>query len=340
MDTTSQDLTPPRRRRKILVIAALLVVAAVLALFLSARPPIIPGVSQAEASAPDPGQAPLSLRIWSPAHTVANKKLPLIIISHGTGGSKDGHNDTAAALTKAGFIVASLTHTGDNYRDTSGVSDGTQLTSRPRHIKRVIDYMLSVWPDRARIDAEQIGMFGFSAGGFTALVVAGATPDLSRGPDYCRKRPDAWTCRYIAKHGLDPSKLPPVKPEEWQHDPRVKAIIIAAPAIGYSFDQAGLAPVRIPVQIWHANKDEIVEDSPFLIKAALPLPPEFRPVAKASHFSFIEPCTVPVRAIITVMHWFGTEPICDNPTGFDRRAFHAQFNTEVVRFFKAKLAAQ
>lgn len=39
---------------------------------------------------------------------------PLIVISHGTGGDFAGHVDTAIALARGGFIVAALTHPGDN----------------------------------------------------------------------------------------------------------------------------------------------------------------------------------------------------------------------------------
>jgi predicted dienelactone hydrolase len=50
---------------------------------------------------------------------VHGRDLPLVVISHGTGGSLAGHYDTAIALAKAGFVVAALTHPGDNYRDDS-----------------------------------------------------------------------------------------------------------------------------------------------------------------------------------------------------------------------------
>jgi predicted dienelactone hydrolase len=50
---------------------------------------------------------------------------PLVLISHGTGGSGASHYDTALALALAdeGFVVAALTHTGDNYMDraTQGI---------------------------------------------------------------------------------------------------------------------------------------------------------------------------------------------------------------------------
>ncbi len=144
---------------------------------------------------PDPEGAPLEAGIWYPSDApaslhrlglfeqtiadsgaIAGRNLPLIVMSHGTGGSFEGHYDTALALADAGFVVAAITHTGDNYRDHSQFG---RLESRPRHVKVLVDYMLSSWPHHDALDPARIGMFGFSAGGFTALVDIGGTPDLS-----------------------------------------------------------------------------------------------------------------------------------------------------------------
>src|ERR1700730_5886601 len=145
----------------------------------------------------DPDGPPLEAGIWHPSEApaspqplglyqqnvatdaaVAGRGLPLIVMSHGSGGSVEGHYDTALALAEAGFVVAAVTHTGDNYRDQSQFR---RLDNRPRHIKVLIDYMLASWPHRDLLDPARIGIFGFSAGGFTALVAIGGVPDLTRG---------------------------------------------------------------------------------------------------------------------------------------------------------------
>src|SRR3984957_8698701 len=144
---------------------------------------------------PDPAGAPLEVGVWYPSNAhaapqplglfeqnvanggeVAGRGLPLIVMSHGSGGSFEGHYDTALALVEAGFVVAAGTHTGDNYRDHSGFA---QVENRPRHIRALVDYMLGSWTHHDLIDPARIGMFGFSAGGFTALVAIGGVPDLS-----------------------------------------------------------------------------------------------------------------------------------------------------------------
>jgi predicted dienelactone hydrolase len=40
--------------------------------------------------------------------------------------------------------------------------------------------MLADWPDAGRIDSGRIGLFGFSVGGYTGLVVIGGNPDSAK----------------------------------------------------------------------------------------------------------------------------------------------------------------
>jgi predicted dienelactone hydrolase len=55
----------------------------------------------------------------------------------------DGADDTAIALAEAGFVVAAVTHTGDNSLDRSYSFTVRNFPGRVRHLHRVIDYMLS-----------------------------------------------------------------------------------------------------------------------------------------------------------------------------------------------------
>jgi predicted dienelactone hydrolase len=41
----------------------------------------------------------------------------LVLISHGTGGGRFNHRDTAIRLAGAGYIVAAPEHAGDSWRD-------------------------------------------------------------------------------------------------------------------------------------------------------------------------------------------------------------------------------
>ena len=62
---------------------------------------------------------------------IAGEHLPLVVISHGHGGSYSGHHDTAEALADAGFVVAALNHPGDTFADMSHAGDISALVERP-----------------------------------------------------------------------------------------------------------------------------------------------------------------------------------------------------------------
>jgi predicted dienelactone hydrolase len=316
-------------------------VAAVGALILATRPALAMGFEQV--MVPDPVGPALETGIWYPSDApassqrlglytqtvaaggaVAGRGLPLVVMSHGTGGSFENHYDTALALAEAGFVVAAVTHTGDNYRDQSGF---VRVENRPRHIKALIDYMLASWPRRDRLDPVRIGIFGFSAGGFTALVAIGGVPDLSRTPSYCAAHPDEWTCRRIREAGAALSSAPAA----FDHEPRIAAAVIAAPAIGFSFTPEGLAGIKSPIQLWRGDSDEILPHPRHAqnVYDGLATKPEYHVVPNAGHFAFLAPCP-PALANVA-------PEICRDPAGFDRAAFHREFNPAVVAFFKAKL---
>ena len=301
-----------------------------------------------EVQVSNPGDQPITVGIWyptaepqreqrlgtlvqsvAPGAPVAGEHLALIIISHGTGGWYGSHVDTALALARAGFVVAAPTHPGDNYRDQSRAA---QIRRRPPQLQRVTDYMLGEWPDHARIDPERIGAFGFSAGGFTVLADIGGAPDFTRIKPHCEAHPDYFECALIKRAGMAP---PPAAADATAptsiRDPRIKAAVIAAPALGFTFNTEGLDPVTIPIQLWSAEFDHILPapDYADAVRANLPRSPEFHLVAKADHFDFLAPCTAELAKV--------APDICQSIAGFDRAEFHQRFDAEVVRFFRETL---
>ena len=291
----------------------------------AAAPVIHDGVVFSRLSLPDGDQPAIEAGAWAPVEATTALR-PLIVISHGNGGDFRSHHDTAMALAKAGFVVAALTHTGDNWRDQSRATD---VVGRTRQLSVLIDYMTRDWSGHAGIDASRIGAFGFSAGGFTVLAAAGGDPDLSRLTDHCRANPGFYDCRLIAQHP-DTVRGAAAAPR-LAHDARLKALVVAAPALGFTFTPDGLSHVTQPIQLWQAGTDQILP-APFYVEPvrdALPTPPEYRRVEGAGHFDFLPPCSPELAAAAPM--------ICAPTPGFDRAAFHETLNREVVRFFKEKL---
>lgn len=294
---------------------------------------------------PDSPGKPLAIGIWYPSSshgssqslgpfhqdvalnaTIDGGKHPVIFISHGTGGSLASHYDTALALAKAGFVVVALTHTGDNYQDQSYAGNRIDLVDRPRQLGRVISFVLHDWDERTRLDSKKVGVFGFSLGGFTALVEIGGIPDLGRMSKLCDEHPTAPECAFIRqRHGDQLSSL--TENPVWMHDSRIRAAVIVAPAAGYLFGSSGLKQVTIPVQIWRAAADAQAPDewNSAVVLNGLPTKPDLHTVSNANHYAFLPPCSDALKQ--------AASPICTDESGFDRASFHEQFNQEVVSFF-------
>jgi len=298
--------------------------------------------------AADPDGKPLEIGIWYPSQATVQpvamgpttmnvavngvaqgKALPLVVISHGYSGSFLVHFDTAIALADAGFVVVAVTHTGDNYADQSRSAD---VMDRPRQISRVIDHMLSTWDGHAMIDPARIGMFGYSAGGFTTLVDIGGIPDFSKVGPECRQYPGDFVCQLVARSGGNLG-LPLTSRTDRAADPRIKAAVVAAPALGFTFSPDGLKNVKIPVQLWRAENDVMLPHPRYAeaVKLALPQAADYHVVSNAGHYDFLAPCGAALASI--------APNICSSAVGFDRTAFHASFNSAVVSFLTKTLKA-
>lgn len=252
--------------------------------------------------------------------SVAGEMLPLIVISHGHAGSALGHHDTAETLADAGFIVAALNHPGDNFSDMSRSGDISTFVERPLDIKRLLDFMTSAYPDADRIDPQRIGFFGFSRGGYTGLVLAGAKPDFHDPSIVCPE--PAPICGEILRNEL------PIQP--LTRDPRIKAFVLADP-LSFFPTRDSLKSIKAPVQLWGSQYggDGVLPQSIASLSENLPDRPQFHLVGGAGHFAFLAPCSAELAA--------SQSEICTDMSGFDRVAFHRLLNAEVVAFFSQQL---
>lgn len=252
---------------------------------------------------------------------IEGNKLPLIIVSHGYAGSALSHHDTATELANAGFLVVALNHPGDSAFDLSRGGDLSALLERPLDISRLLDYLLGGFSETSKIDPEKIGMFGFSRGGYTALVVAGANPDFYNAKLPCPD-PEAPLCQQIKNREASHLTV--------AHDGRVKAFVVADPLNAFPGPNT-LKNIRSPLQLWASEQggEGVSLQSVIAIKDNLPVKPDFRLVANAAHYAFLAPCSAEMTTRIP--------QICKDTPNLNRSLFHESFNQEVREFFKKHL---
>jgi predicted dienelactone hydrolase len=258
---------------------------------------------------------------------IAGDRLPLIVVSHGRTGWFGGHHDIAAALADAGFVVAAIDHPNDNERYHTGTDSLEVFAGRSGDIKRLVDFMLADWPDAGRIDSKRIGLFGFSVGGYTGLVVIGGNPDFRKGHPRCA-RTDLRALPVCSQ--LENGELPREAPA---HDPRIKAAVIIDPWPAFLLPADHLSAVTIPIQLWSSDpmhqSDGVSGCCAATIRAELASKPEWHFVANANHFAFLAVC--PPKLALDAPR------ICAEPPGFDRTAFHKAFEPEMIAFFRRTL---
>jgi predicted dienelactone hydrolase len=282
----------------------------------------------------DTGFGPYRMQVAMRA-PVAPGVFPLIVISHGTGGSSLSHYHFALALAHAGFIVAAPMHPGDNYRDRSLVADVRFPYERPRQLSRVLDELLAdpEWKDR--IDRNRIGAIGHSAGGYTVAALIGGVPDWNRLRVHCETVKDDPACAFAdPKLGVAPGGTPLVLPASATAsgnvaDPRIGAAMLLAP-LGFGFAPGSFKDTRATVALIGAEFDEALARQYHYEYLRQQLPSAAARLAPgAGHYSFIAPPIAEFRAA------FG--PAAQDPSGFDREVFQSQLSAEVVEFFRKAL---
>ena len=194
----------------------------------------------------------------------------LIVVSHGSGASAWVYNDLAQHLVAAGFIAAIPEHSGDNWHDHSKLGPQSWKL-RPLEVSRAIDTLTQDPRFAPLVDAQRVGVWGMSAGGHTALTLAGGRWSPARLLAHCEAHlaEDFSACTGAATslngNGWDGIKKAVAMPLIRWHlrdgealhghtDARIQAIVAGVP-FAADFDFATLAKPVVPLGLIQAGND-------------------------------------------------------------------------------------
>ncbi len=174
-----------------------------------------------------------------------NGPFPIIIFSHGLGGSRDGYAYLGNHWVSHGYVCVHVQHVGSDSAVWQDVPPAERMAAlrraalnldnavnRPRDISFAIDQLTKLNSDdslfKHRLDLERIGVAGHSFGGYTTLAVAGEV--------------------FFGVTGTEHSYA----------DPRVKATIaMSAPAPLNKRDlDASFAKIKIPIFHMTGTRDD------------------------------------------------------------------------------------
>ncbi len=237
-------------------------------------------------------------------------QFPLLVISHGGGGSPLTHRDLAAYLVRAGFVVALPEHPGNSRTDNSLEGTAANLENRPRHIRLAIDAAFADVAIGALLLPDKAALIGHSMGGYTALAVAGGRPIAS-------------------PHETVGGQIQPVAVSR---DRRVRALVLLAPACAWFWSDRALADIDVPIFLRTAEKDELADHLQVdFIKSGVrdPRQVEHRVVPNAGHHAFQSP----FPRSMTRPDFLPSQ----DPEGFDRAAFQPVLYAEILSFLRSVL---
>ena len=205
-------------------------------------------------------RSPRPIRVYQwEAHRPRSGPTPLVLLSHGNGGSGKTMDWLAQPLTAAGFRVVAVDHHGNNAVDRYLPEGFTFGWDRPRDLSVVLDDLAAVEP------LGPVGVAGFSFGGFTALALAGGRvdtdavaavltgqvdpPDIPEFPgvlDVLRSQMSSSALgAELEKAGRDLT------------DVRVRAAFAIAPGWAHLLTPRSLREVRVPVEVHWGGADRI-----------------------------------------------------------------------------------
>ncbi|MGE3842911.1 MAG: alpha/beta hydrolase family protein [Vicinamibacterales bacterium] len=269
----------------------------------------------------------------------SNTKYPLIVLSHGTGGSAQMLAWLGEELARAGYVVAAVNHHGNTSAESSPAAApyGFMLWwERATDLSRVVDSLLKDSQFAASIDLTKIGAAGFSLGGYTVLAVVGAKTSLTQWGEFCGSPRRDATCEAQPEFpemfaAFEKVRQEPVVRASLERsgdsfrDPRFLAVFAIAP-VGSWLTSDSLSTIKVPVRLVVGTADRTAPAAAHGQRIAELVPgARLSLLEGVSHYSFLAEC-MPLGSR-------QLPNLCQEQPGVERSATHKTVAMDAVGFF-------
>ena len=302
--------------------------------------PAAAGAEPAPFHAGPPGGPPLidvGTVAWHARPDPDPGRFPVVLMSHGTGGSAISIGWAGVALARAGYAAIGVDHHGNTATEPYRPEGFLCWWERPRDLMLALDALAGTGDLAGRLDLDRVFAFGFSLGGYTVLSLAGAITDmalfrdwaqgsgLGRGP---REFPDLGDQVAPLLDRSAPFRASWARQSQSCRDPRLKAAFACAPAPTVrAFRPDSVRAVTLPVGIVVGGDDREAPASAAAAWMAAHLPHCRYDLLgpTVGHYVFLGEGTAAGRAAMP--------DLFVDPPGVDRRAIHDATAARALQLF-------
>lgn len=261
---------------------------------------------------------------------------PLVVLIHGSGGNGPRLGWLATSLANAGFVVMAANHPGTTSQD-SWPAETIKIWERPQDISAMLDWILADKPLGLSVDADRMGVLGFSIGGHSAMALGGALVTKAGFLNYCATSEDAVDCQWMERGGLDLNSINEEHYNAGFADPRLNSVVAVDPALPAATVQESLKAITVPVQLINLGARADLSDAVNVSAwESIIANVGYTAIPNSWHFSFLAECSLAGRIIIGVAAR-KTEEICTDPQNGPRGEIHDQLRDIIVPFFQSTL---
>ena len=268
--------------------------------------------------------------------TLTPGKHPVVLLSHGMGGSYLSLNWLASGLAERGAIVISVNHPNGWFKDRN-IDKMFDHWTRVADLRTALDAVLADKRFAGQIDESRIYATGFSFGGWTALSLGGTTTSPAGNAAYCSAAAErSHNCTDLKAFGLDPAKANTVMWRASYKDPRVKAVAAIDPGLTWDMkadDVGGLEQEKLLLIGLGRGADRLyATDTTRLGSNFERLVPKARVevLEPANHFTAMPICKAAGEAILAEEK---DDPVCTDPAGGNRQAVHDEIIDLISQHF-------
>lgn len=265
-------------------------------------------------------------------------KRPLIIMSHGTGGSALQMLWIAETLVKNGYLVIGVNHHGNTAAEEKKYAEGYKLWwERSQDISVVLEQLSShnIWGPA--VDQNKIGMIGFSLGGYTALSSIGGITDKTLFTAFCQSPDKDFTCNAQVEFSDIDKAFNKVKNSQRvkesllrEHDSfkidAIKAAFVLAPAVVQAINKESLKNISVPISVVVGSIDRIAPaKTNGKVVSKLMGNSQYSELEKVGHYTFLSNCTG--------LGFKYLKELCGDHKSIVRDKIHSDVSQKAVDFF-------